>query len=241
MPRPAIARTPARPSFERPDAGLIGISTWDVQTPERQRATVAAIERAWLSRPWPEGGPLSYTVHIGDDGRTLLHYSQWPDKAAYDHFVRTFRDERNAEIDAAVPGIERIRLDFYELYRGRGDAEREPGSVVVVEVEFDGPDAGRQRDWVDTVFAALESDGTEGEGGPRAAGIGGWFHVGTEGDRVLNYAEWESAEAHERALTAPGEGIGTGTPEWDRVRGFAGVTGNRVRRYVSGVALVPGG
>ncbi|MER6914897.1 antibiotic biosynthesis monooxygenase [Streptomyces sp. NPDC000594] len=226
----------ARPDLRRPGVGLVGISTWDVGTPERQRAALAAIERAWLARPWPEGGPLSYTVHPGDDGRTLLHYSQWPDREAYDHFVRTFRDDRNAEIDAAVPGIERVRLDFYELYRGGAD-ERDPGSVVIVEVEFDGPDRERQREWVDAVHTALAADGPVE--GPRAGGIGGWFHLGVEGDRVLNYAEWTSAVEHERALAGPGAGVGGPTPEWARVHGFPGVTTSRVRRYAPGIALVP--
>ncbi|ANW20775.1 antibiotic biosynthesis monooxygenase [Streptomyces clavuligerus] len=234
---PALSRPRPRPDFERPGVGLVGVSTWDVGTSERQRATLAAIERAWLGRPWPEGGPLSYTVHLGDDGRTLLHYSQWPDKEAYDRFVRTFRDERNAEIDAAVPGIERVRLDFYELYRGAGDAARDPGSIVIVEVEFAGPDAKRQREWVDTVLTALASDA---DNRARSGGISGWFHVGTEGDRVLNYAEWESADAHERALAAPGAGVGSGTPEWDRVHTFPGVQGGGVRRYTPGITLVPG-
>ncbi|MCM2390895.1 antibiotic biosynthesis monooxygenase [Streptomyces albipurpureus] len=245
----------ARPVVDRPDAQVVKVSTWDVGTPERQRAAVDALEKAWRSRGWPGGGLLTYTVHMGDDGRTLLHYTQWTSEEAFQEFLRTaadFKREWNAEVDAAVPGIERLGLRSYELYRsGSTPADpRIPGTVVIVDVEFDGPDADRQRAWVDTVFTALEADtaGTEGprtaEPGPRddprSAGISGHFHLSQDGTRVLNYAEWESAEAHQAALAAPGEGIGSTTAQWARVHDFPGVRGSSVRRYTPGLTLGPG-
>ncbi|MFI2214357.1 antibiotic biosynthesis monooxygenase [Streptomyces sp. NPDC020141] len=249
MSKPVIAQPDARPDLVRPGVGVVKISTWDVGTPERQRAAVEAIGRAWLSRDWPDVGLLSYTVHIGEDGHTLLHYSQWADEQAYQQFFARYRDEKNAEIDAAVPGIERVGIHSYELYRGAGTGDpRVPGSIAIVEVEFEGPDPLRQRDWVDTVFDAIASDpppaggaGPDGGREPREAGISGSFHVGTDGIRVLNYAEWETAEAHRAALAAPGAGIGSKTKEWDRVREYPGVRARRVNRYTPGLSLRPGG
>lgn len=228
----------ARPDFTRTGVGVVKVSTWDVATPERQRAAVEAISRTWQSRDWPDAGLLSYTVHVGEDGRTLLHYSQWRDEAAYQDFFRTFRDDRNAETDAAVPGIERLDLRSYELYRSgshRADDRRVPGCVVIVDVEFEGPDAARQRAWVDVVFEALES-----EPHPRPGGISGTFHVSLDGARVLNYAEWESAQAHRDALAAPGDGIGSPTPQWAKVMNFPGVTGGGVNRYTPALSLSAG-
>ncbi|MFI1012154.1 antibiotic biosynthesis monooxygenase [Streptomyces sp. NPDC020965] len=239
------SRPDARPDLGRSGVGVVKVSTWDVGTPERQHATVDAIATAWGSRRWPAVGLLSYTVHIGEDGRTLLHYSQWADEEAYQKFFRGYRDERNAEIDAAVPGIDRVGIHGYELYRGgvpEGDG-RVPGAVVIVEVEFEGPDRERQRAWVDQVLTALAADEKSGagRGGPRDAGISGWFHLGVDGDRVLNYAEWETADAHRAALAAPGEGIGGDGPEWAAVHAFPGVTGRRVTRYTPGLSISPGG
>ncbi|MER5462799.1 hypothetical protein ABT010_19370 [Streptomyces sp. NPDC002668] len=57
------------------------------------------------------------------------------------------------------------------------------------DVEFDGPDTEPQRAWVDGVFEAL---GTEPH--PHPGGIAGHFQVSADGTRVLNCAEWESAE-----------------------------------------------
>ncbi|MER7664412.1 MULTISPECIES: antibiotic biosynthesis monooxygenase [unclassified Streptomyces] len=228
----------ARPDLTRPGVGIVKASTWDVGTPERQRATIDAIATAWRSRDWPDSGLLSYTVHRGEDGRTLLHYSQWTGEDAYREFVRTLRDDRNAEIDAAVPGIERLGLHSYELYRSAslgGDDRRVPGCVVIVDVEFDGPGAERARDWVDTVFVALDS-----EPHPHPGGIAGHFHIGTDGTRVLNYAEWESADAHREALGAPGAGIGSPTGAWEKVRDYPGVTGGGVNRYVPALSLGAG-
>ncbi|MFC9604322.1 antibiotic biosynthesis monooxygenase [Streptomyces niveus] len=225
------------PEISRPGVGVVKVSTWHVGTPERQRAAVEAIGEVWGRRDWPDGGLLSYSVMVGEDGRTLLHYSQWRDEAAYQDFARTGRDERNTEIDAAVPGIERLGLGSYELYRS-GAAEgdtRVPGCVVIVDVEFDGPDPARQREWTDTVFAALDSDPYE-----RSAGIAAHFHASTDGTRVLNYAEWEDAEGHIVALNAPGDGVGSGSEQWERVRTFPGLAGSTVNRYTPAISLAAG-
>ncbi|GAA2960294.1 antibiotic biosynthesis monooxygenase [Streptomyces enissocaesilis] len=227
------------PRVGRPDVGVVMSSTWRVGTPERQRAAVEAIAEAWQSRPWPDAGLLSYSVYVGEDGDTLLHYSQWRGMEDYREFFRTSRDDRNAAVDAAVPGIERAGLHAYELYRSTplapGAGEREPGAVVIVDVEFDGPDEARQRDWIDTVFEALRTDQ-----GLHPGGIAGHFHVSTDGTRVLNYAEWESVEAHIEALGGP-VGVGSVTPQWRKVHGYPGVTGGGVKRYTPALSLSAGG
>ncbi|WTK83330.1 antibiotic biosynthesis monooxygenase [Streptomyces sp. NBC_01511] len=226
------------PEINRPGVGVVKVSTWRVGTPERQRAAVDAISGAWRSRDWPDGGLLSYSVLVGEDGESLLHYSQWRDETAYQDFVRTGRDERNAEIDAAVPGIERLGLASYELYRSGEPAEgdtRVPGCVVIVDVEFEGPDPARQRAWTDTVFAALDHDPYE-----RSGGIAAYFHASTDGTRVLNYAEWENAEGHIEALNSPGDGVGSSTEQWEKVQNFPGLAGSTVKRYTPAISLAGG-
>lgn len=235
----AVARPDARPDLRRPGVGIVFASTWRVGTPERQRATVDAIAKAWESRDWPAVGLLSYSVYIGTDGDTLLHYSQWTDEEAYQEFVRTLREDRNAEIDAAVPGIVRVGIDRYTLYRstplGDGNDARIPGCIVIVDVQFDGPDADRQRAWVDAVFEALETDPNSAPGG-----ISGHFHIGVDGTKVLNYAEWESEQAHVEALAGPGSGVGSATPQWAKVQSYPGVTGGGVTRYTPALSLSAG-
>ncbi|MDI3404865.1 antibiotic biosynthesis monooxygenase [Streptomyces cavernicola] len=234
------------PEPRRDGVGVVLASTWSVGTPERQKATVAAITRAWESRDWPHEGLLSYSVHIGTDGSTLLHYSQWRDLDAYEEFVASAangRDGRNAEIDAAVPGIERQGLAKYEPYRGRSlneraeraDSARVPGCIVIVDVRFTGPDPARQRAWVDSVFAALDGDE------PHPGGISAHFHTSLDGTRVLNYAEWESEQAHVEALATPGEGVGAATEAWRRVQRHPGLAeGGSVKRYLPGVSFSQG-
>jgi hypothetical protein len=140
------------------------------------------------------------------------------------------------EIDVAVPGIERVGLGRYRRYRSgvREAGARVPGCIVIVEIEFEGPDPDRQRAWVDAVFEALES-----EPNPHPGGISAHFHVSTDGARVLNYAEWESAQAHIDALAAPGDGVGSRTPEWERVQTYPGLKQSTVSRYSYALGLVP--
>ena len=190
-------RTDLHPVLDRPDVGAPFFSTWQVGTPLRQRRTVEAIADTWVRRPWPADGLAGYFVYAAEDGSGLLHYSQWADEQAYEAFARTRRQERNDAIDTAVPEIQRVELGRYRHYRSLtrdGDrAARVPGCVVIVDIEFDGPDPARQRAWVDAVQEALAA-----EPNPHPGGISAHFHLGTDGTRVLNYAEWETAQAPHR-------------------------------------------
>ncbi|MFH8796270.1 antibiotic biosynthesis monooxygenase [Streptomyces sp. NPDC017941] len=230
-------RATTHPDPTRPDVGLAFFSTWHVGTPERQHATVDAIAKAWESRPWPHEGLLSYHVYEGEDGATLMHHSQWHDEKAYQDFFARGRDERNAEIDAAVPGVERLGLTRTRLHTSvrPGPAAAVPEAFVTVDVAFEGPDADRQRAWVRTVTDAVAA-------GPAVPGLlAAHFHLSTDGTHIVNYAEWETAAHHARAIESPGEGIGTFSEEWRRVRDFPGtLEPGRVRRYRRAYGVVPG-
>ncbi|MEV5428671.1 hypothetical protein [Streptomyces sp. NPDC052701] len=213
-------------------------STWRVGTPERQRETVEAIGRTWERRPWPTDDLAGYHIYAGHDGSTLMHYSQWRSEQGYESFVKAHRQERVDEIDTAVPGIERVRIDRYRRYRSREravDDARVPGLIMAVRIDFEEGAAEERRDWVDLVLKALADD-PEGHRGM----ISAHFHLSTDGSHVLNYAEWESARAYDEAWEAPGEGIGSPTGLWDRVRTHPGVRAFTGHRYTHALGLVPG-
>ncbi|MFH9016187.1 antibiotic biosynthesis monooxygenase [Streptomyces sp. NPDC017943] len=223
-------RTEKHPDLTDPRVGAPFFSTWRVGTPERQRLTVEAVRRTWERRPWPANGLLGYHVYAGHDGTTLMHYSQWSGEQDYEAFLKTHRQERVDEIDTVVPGIERVELRRYRRRRSReraaGDV-RVPGLIVTVRIDFE--EAGRREEWVDLVLKALEDD-AEGHAGLVSA----HFHLSTDGGHVLNYAEWESAAAYDRALAAPS------TDAWERVRTFDGLVGFTGSRYTHALGLVPG-
>ncbi|MGW0494127.1 antibiotic biosynthesis monooxygenase [Streptomyces sp. NPDC003007] len=224
-------RTEQHPDLTDPRAGAPFFSTWRVGTPERQWQTVEAIGRTWERRPWPAGDLLAYHVYVGDDGSTLMHYSQWTGEQAYESFVKVHRQERVDEIDTAVPGIERVGLGRYRRYRSReraaGDT-RTPGQIVTVRVDFESGMEGRREEWVDLVSKAMDGD-PKGHAGLVSA----HFHLSTDGGHVLNYAEWESGEAYDRALAAPA------SEAWERVRAYPGMKGSTGSRYEHALGLVP--
>ncbi|MGW7350746.1 antibiotic biosynthesis monooxygenase [Streptomyces sp. NPDC054784] len=241
----AVVRTPPRP--DRPDLGVAVFSRWRTSGPDRQAATVDAIAATWAARPWPTPDLLAYGLYAADDGGSVLHYSQWTGEEAFRAFQRAGRDERADEILAAVPDVERIGARVHTRYRSGGRAGaasaaapragagvRVPGCFVTVEVAFAAPDAARQRAWVDAVFEALADDPA-----PRPGGISAHFHTSTDGAHVLNYAEWESARAHRAALAAPGDGVGSPSAAWRRVRTYPGITSSTVTRHTFARGLVP--
>ncbi|MFD0314216.1 hypothetical protein [Streptomyces flavalbus] len=224
-------RTDTHPDLTRPDVGAPLFSTWRVDTPDRQRATVDAIARTWQRRPWPTADLLSYHVYTGTDGATLLHHSQWTGEHAYEAFAKTRRQERVDEIDTAVPGIQRLGLGRYRHHRSHTRAagdDRVPGLVVTVRIDFEPHAAERREDFADTVLAALADD-PDGHRGL----ISAHFHLSADGTHVLNYAEWESGRAYDESLAAPS------TPTWERVRTYPGVRGFTGSRYAHALGLVP--
>lgn len=224
-------RTDAHPDLTRPDTGAPFFSTWRVGTPARQRQTVGTIAQTWERRPWPATGLLGYHVYTGHDGATLLHHSQWTDEQAYEAFVKIHRQERNDEIDTAVPGIERLELGRYRRYRSSERAagdRRVPGLIVTVRIDFEPDAAERRADWVDLVLRATSGDPV----GHRGL-ISAHFHLSTDGTHILNYAEWETARAYDAAIAEPS------TEEWERVRTYSGLKGFTGGRYDHALGLVP--
>lgn len=191
------------PDPTRTDADTVLI----VETPASMDEVFGQLEQ----KPWPEG-LLSFSTFAATDGETMLAYTQWAAGAAGHQFL--------SELTGGEP-VE------YRLYRSQTrENPPPPGCIVVVKVEFDGPDEQRQRRWVDTVFEALE-----GETEPHPGGISGHFHVSTDGTRVLNYAEWTDEQAHRDALESSRQGTVGSSPGWQRVRDFPGVRGSGFRRY----------
>ncbi|MER7166345.1 antibiotic biosynthesis monooxygenase [Micromonospora sp. NPDC000207] len=222
-----MTRTDTWPDPTRTDSGLILTSIWRVGTTERQQAVVAAIVEAYADRPGVDG-LLSYSVFVGTDGDTVRHYTLWRDEDAYQAFFADGRQQRVDRIDTAVPGIERLDLTRYRLYRGqRVDPAPRPGALVAVQVQT--PDEVTARSWVDAVLVALDADRASADGPPEG-GIGGFFHISEDGTRVLNFAEWSSVQAHADALAANGGSVSRG-PLWDRVRAFPGVRQVGVDRF----------
>lgn len=218
-------RTESHPDLTDPRVGAPFFSHWRVHTPLRQRQTVEAIADTWQRRPWPTAGLLGYHVYAGRDGEALMHYSQWTTEQAYEAFVETRRQERNDEIDLLVPGIERLGLGRYRHYRSavRGGDTGGPGCVVVVDVKFEGPDPDRQRAWADAALETVESLENEPDAYP--GGISAHLHLSTDGRRVLDHVEGESAQAHVDALAG--------------AYGRPGPVSVTVSRYDHALGLVP--
>jgi hypothetical protein len=195
------------------------IHTGHWPTPSGELAAVAreypgadAAGAAFEARANEAEGLVSVTAYegVGHDGAFI--YEQWTSEDAI------------TDLDGAP---------VYRLYRG-GRGEGEPGVLVVVSVEFDRADERQQREWVDLVFAALDSEPT-----PAPGGVSGFFHLSTDGRRMLNYAEWTSEEAHIAALEAPGDNGGIGTTDaWKAVRRHPGLKSSTVKRYRPVVSAV---
>jgi hypothetical protein len=223
VPSFSVIDTP--PALDRPDAGIVAVTELEVAGPAEQRAVLDASARAWATLPWPNT-LLGISWLTSVDGTRALAYVQWADDSEFAAYGQTHRPVLAAAFRDAFPDVVLTPPTFYRPYRGarRPDAGQ-AGAIVIVQIDFHGPDEARQRTWVDAVFEALESEP------PPSGGLGAMFHVSTDGTRVLNYAEWIDEASHQAALDrSGGRGIGVG-PKWRAVQAFPGLIGSRVTRY----------
>lgn len=212
-----------RPDFEHPSVGAAMLSEWNVGPIDQQRAAVDAAVAHLTGLPWPEG-LISRTFGVTEEAGTVLDYAQWSSAAAH----RGFRDTEQSGLLAAVrrvaPDAELPEPTSYYLHRGgsSGDPERQPGAVIAIHIETG--DVERSRAWIDAVHDALAADPA-----PNPAGLSGYFHISTDGTKVLNYTEWESAQAHRDHLA--GADPDRISPQWRRVHTMPGVTFPGLTRY----------
>ncbi|GAA4834229.1 antibiotic biosynthesis monooxygenase [Saccharopolyspora rosea] len=197
------------PDMTRTDARTALVQTWHLPTADHLRAAVTALADAWREGPWPTPDLLAYTAFTGTREHTLLTYSQWSTP-------RAGNPGDESEI-SAHGGLRTTSTScrFYRHQPGTGSGSREHVPFVVIQLA--GPDPERQRDWVDAVLHAHETDPAP------AAGLGGiYFHLSDDGTRILHFSEWSGEQAHSDALARPGWGVGSATPEWELLRDYPG-------------------
>lgn len=217
------ARTGLPPDLARPDMGAVLFGFWRVD-PAHQDDAVDALGGVWADEPWPAPGMDFYSLLVGEDGESLLHYAQFtrvdvvPDSAW------------KAAIDTVAPGSERVEVTTARWYRSTErlpDAPR-PGCYALVMVTLDTPGPDQQEAWVDGVFDAGGSTPP-----PESGLIAANFYLSADGTRILNLAEWTTAEAHRRAAEEPAPRLRAATQR-------PGVRDIEVSRYRFAFSLVPG-
>jgi len=92
--------------------GVLVAPTFDVDGPERQRASVDALLDGPLSRPVP--GLIASHFHLSLDGTRVLNWAEWVDESAHADFMRS---PLPAEFLSAItmPGVRGIGGKRYEL------------------------------------------------------------------------------------------------------------------------------
>jgi hypothetical protein len=157
-----------------------------------------------IESQWPDG-LVSFTGYTNEN--SWFSYEQWatepePDGSEF----RLYRS--GTRPDAAVPN------------------HIAPGCIVLVSVEFDGPDEDRLKRWVDLVFEALGDEKT-----PHPGGISAHFHLSEDCTRIANYAEWRSVADHIEAIESSGQGAVGKSPKFKDVKAFPGVVAGGFQRF----------
>lgn len=171
------------PEVRRGDVDLALVSELSANDPHVQRKLADAALARRQKGHWPVG-LLSDSWLLGVDGKSVLRYAQWSGAAAHDI-------------------VDRSRA--YRLHRSVVTGSGETGCVVVVSFEIE--NIRRGKEWIDALIAA--GDGVE----PTPGMLSAHFHVSTDGSRVINYAEWTAAAAHEDAVGGRAAKVAASAPD----------------------------
>ncbi len=215
------AESPVRwPDLGRADVGMLLTSRWKVTAVDAPRKAAERAAQAWSQSSTP-AGLLASNVFISSDDRKLVRISQWRDDEAGGSGPppppSTAAPARGRGIvPISEPTVEHLGTRVYRPYRsGTYRApDEEPGALFVVDLDMGG--AGQAQEWVELIFAAIET-----QGHPPDGLMAGHFYVSDDGRRAVNLAEWVSAEAHAKAVSDEGGFMGA-SPAWEKVRAFVG-------------------
>lgn len=201
------------------DAAVVTFSQWRVADPDRQAVTMHAALDAWRDFAWPDG-LLSHSCLAAEDGIGLRHHAQWRTAAASEQATATSGERFAAIRTASATDIERHDLVVCQRpITFRPSAPTDPtGCVVIVDIHLRQPDETVQRGWIATVLDALAHQ-------PPSGLIAAHFHPSTDRSRIVNLAEWTSAQAYGDALDdgVTGGINRDGERRWQLVRNHPGI------------------
>lgn len=213
------------PVIGHPDAGLILISYWSVDSPARQREAAALAMDLWDDVAWPKG-LLSHHVFGGHDGKTVVNYAQWRDNRDFDGYLSSDQPDRAHRIEDHPAGITRESIDRFRLYRRM--AGTAPGAVPTcfVLVTFDVEPSANAEKLVDTIISAARSPATPQS--DNRGNIASHFHINQEATKVVNVAEFTDAQSHENLVQS---GLQDNSPVIKAISDFNGAKVRNFQRF----------
>ncbi|MEO0408252.1 MAG: antibiotic biosynthesis monooxygenase, partial [Cyanobacteria bacterium P01_A01_bin.135] len=145
-------------------------------------------------------GFVSANLHRSLDGAKVANYAQWESEAALQQFVQL--SETQARVEALQPHIEEMDSHIYEIIASEskvGAPRINANEYFVHFAEFRMPPANQPR----MVELAKEHVGP-------AMSLPGLvsanFHRSLDGERVINYGQWEDKDAIYKLTQRPGFG-----------------------------------
>lgn len=173
--------------------------------PSQQQELLDAIT-AFLQVVKQQPGFVSASLHKSTDGLKVANYAQWRSQEDYDAFIN------NAEVQAQSQSVQAFGppdLHIYEVVASEtkiGPPKITAGGHLAHFAEFRMQPENQPR-MVDLakehVVPAMNQPGL----------LSANFHRSLDGTRVINYGQWENAEAIEELRKQPG--FGSDKPYWD--------------------------
>lgn len=171
---------------------------------EAQQAALVDRVKALFAIAKQQPGFVSANLHRSLDGVKVANYAQWRDSASLERFQQLPEVQKLTEPLAEL--VEETDSHRYEIVASEskvGTPQIKPQEYFVHFAEFRMP-AENQPRMVELakehVGPAMSLDGL----------LSATFHRSLDGERVINYGQWENEEAISKLTQRPGFGSGDG-------------------------------
>ncbi|ASM71307.1 MULTISPECIES: hypothetical protein [Roseobacteraceae] len=213
------------PAIGHPEAGLILISYWSVDTPALQREAATLAMDLWDDVAWPDG-LLSHHVFGGHDGKTVINYAQWRDNRDFETYLASDQPVRADKIENHSTGITRESIDRFHLYRRMDGSATGAVPTCFVLVTFDLAPPAQAQTLVDTIIAAAQPPAKSASGS--SGDIASHFHINQDATKVVNVAEFTDAQSHKSLVQST---LQDDSPVIKAISGIRGATVRNFQRF----------
>ncbi|WP_110986370.1 antibiotic biosynthesis monooxygenase family protein [Acaryochloris thomasi] len=173
--------------------------------PSQQQELVDAIA-TFLPTVKQQPGFISANIHKSTDGVKVANYAQWRSQADYEAFINNAEAQAKGE---AVRAFGPPDMHVYEVVASEtkiGIPEIKAGGYLAHFAEFRMQPENQPR-----MVELAKEHVVPAMGQPGLLSAN--FHRSLDGTRVINYGQWENAEAIEELQKQPG--FGKEKPYWD--------------------------
>lgn len=195
------------------DSQVIIQTEWHVVDQNEQYKALRNIEKTFHKYSLDHQsiqGQKSYYCFLNNDGKHIIHFSQWRDEEAINHFQDNDPLQRIPEMLAGLKATRLSKQAYYPYKTYSQDKDYTDTRLVVFVKQFFSGEGEAQK-WIDLILDTLEQEGcVEGL-------IENTFYVNADATELLNMAYWKNEYRYQKFLSHADSDLQS---QWQQIKDY---------------------